>query len=1310
MSIKNNASFFKYIQIIFWILILKISFIQVGVGQCSMSCDDKIQISLNQNCEAKVTYGMILRDGDNPYVCSPNGPSAYKVVVMDEEGTPIPTSPTITCDYIGRTLMVKVKHWFSGNSCWSTVVVEDKLPPIIESTPVELWCSQDSRPESEGGMAPMPTITDACGQKCNDLTMSYEDKEVQKFSCEDPAAKEGIIAQMIRTWTACDGFGNCQTKDQVINFLMPNLEEIAFPASLTGETAIACDACDPSDLNCTGQPTLHHLSLENTLCEFNIEYKDSLIRESTIKYTINRIWTIRNTCTEETRQKVQLIDIVDNSPPAIICDNSNTAVVAFLSDTPSCMATLSIPPAIISDNCTPIENIEVTTSIYKIEEATNEKTLVAQKMNVNGGFDISVELGNYEIHYEAKDESGNTSNNIANPCTVAIRDEQVPIPVCEELTRLSLDKDGLGIIYAESFDDGSYDNCCLDRFEVRRLGIANSKFGEYVSFSCQDIANDAPLLVLFRVYDCNGNFNDCEVEVLIKDQRPPKISNCQDTITLNCDKNLSIEEIQNTHLVQPIAEDSCSGNLQYQAVLLEDQRSDCGMGYIRFEWQVLNSNSNEPATCEQIVYIKDETPVNIIFPGNYFNTVCKNIAELVPANTGMPRIEGSDCESFEITYTDSAIEGDSSCTTFIRKWTVTNLCTATGAPTIIEGEQNIHIEDTDAPILDCGGDYFEVCIDETSCTRAVEVPGISVSDCSNNVEISAKWRFMPSDSCPGEALIGIIKDASNGFKTIELGPGELFVDFFAVDPCGNRTVCNQVYRIKNCTPLELYCLPGVTLNLDGDGLVEIWASDFYQEVIDNCTDCNSEGYIFSFTQDTSEQVRFYDCLDLGLKTVDIWVTDAFGNQGSCTASFVIKGASICDTLGMNNGAATDLAGIGGNIIKENGKAVESVMVSVQNDADELMEQDETDNRGQYGFRLQKQSNVMLKPTKDDDVLNGVSTFDILQIRKHILGREILDSPYQLIAADINHSNTITTADVIALRKVLLQVETSFPNNTSWRFIRSDYEFENPTNPFEGQMPENAWIEDLDNTQEIDFIAIKIGDLNGSALGVLPSFNQTNAENRNQVNFHISQKAALQEGTQLVDFALTKTSIQALQFTLKFDPKQVEIISIPTTDQVKPSNFGTSYMQRGYLTFSWEALEERREAFHFQLLVKTNSSLAAKELFKINSKITPAKAFDASGNVYQLGTLAKENKYDYKLFQNRPNPFRHQTTIYFTLPAKSQGKLTIFNHMGQRLKTFQGTFESGKNELLIDNLHHKGVLYYQLETTFGTQMQKMIQMN
>ena len=83
----NNSNALRFLDIKRFLsfLCLIFCFSAATYGQCSMSCDDEIQVSLNQKCEATVTYKMILRDPDNSDLCSPNGPSAYKVVVMDED-------------------------------------------------------------------------------------------------------------------------------------------------------------------------------------------------------------------------------------------------------------------------------------------------------------------------------------------------------------------------------------------------------------------------------------------------------------------------------------------------------------------------------------------------------------------------------------------------------------------------------------------------------------------------------------------------------------------------------------------------------------------------------------------------------------------------------------------------------------------------------------------------------------------------------------------------------------------------------------------------------------------------------------------------------------------------------------------------------------------------------------------------------------------------------------------------------------------------------------------------------------------------
>lgn len=109
---------------------------------------------------------------------------------------------------------------------------------------------------------------------------------------------------------------------------------------------------------------------------------------------------------------------------------------------------------------------------------------------------------------------------------------------------------------------------------------------------------------------------------------------------------------------------------------------------------------------------------------------------------------------------------------------------------------------------------------------------------------------------------------------------------------------------------------------------------------------------------------------------------------------------------------------------------------------------------------------------------GLSTADIIRIRRHLLSEEEFTSPWEKIAADVNNSETITTLDIVILQKIILGQLESFINNDSWRFVKREYEF---------PMPENPWYEEIDAKWEFDLcgnlrvnmIAIKIGDVDCS---------------------------------------------------------------------------------------------------------------------------------------------------------------------------------------------------------------------------------------
>ena len=124
----------------------------------------------------------------------------------------------------------------------------------------------------------------------------------------------------------------------------------------------------------------------------------------------------------------------------------------------------------------------------------------------------------------------------------------------------------------------------------------------------------------------------------------------------------------------------------------------------------------------------------------------------------------------------------------------------------------------------------------------------------------------------------------------------------------------------------------------------------------------------------------------------------------------------------------------------------------------------------------------LTPSRQGDFMEGIDTDDILALTDHITGRQRIDNPYLLIAADINNSGSISLFDIIHLRKGILGMIDAFPNNQNWRFIPASFIFPDAENPWATSFPEQDLINDMPMPDLwANFYAIKIGDLNNGLI-------------------------------------------------------------------------------------------------------------------------------------------------------------------------------------------------------------------------------------
>jgi hypothetical protein len=379
----------------------------------------------------------------------------------------------------------------------------------------------------------------------------------------------------------------------------------------------------------------------------------------------------------------------------------------------------------------------------------------------------------------------------------------------------------------------------------------------------------------------------------------------------------------------------------------------------------------------------------------------------------------------------------------------------------------------------------------------------------------------------------------------------------------------------------------------------------------------------------------------------------------------------------------------------------------------------TSNDGYFEFAAEVNENYEVSPHRNDDPLNGVSTMDLILISKHILGIELLDSPYKMIAADANNSGTITASDLIEIRKLILFITEEFNGSDAWRFVEEEYTFPDPTNPFAFSFPSIYSINGLTADQIANFIAVKIGDVNGSAT---PNQLAGGGDTRTQGNlsFQVEDQKLEAGQTYMVDFkAKDFDKIAGFQFSLNFDASQVSFVDLHAAalPEMTSANFGTTRLSEGVITSSWNlrnATSIDNGAVLFSLEFTAKADVQLSEVLHLGAPYTTTEAYNDAVETLDLnlefkGELGISTPQTFALYQNQPNPFADNTIIGFNLPEASEATLTVFDMAGRVLLNQSGDFAAGFNQISIDksNINHTGLMYYTLQTDQNKATKKMI---
>ena len=206
-----------------------------------------------------------------------------------------------------------------------------------------------------------------------------------------------------------------------------------------------------------------------------------------------------------------------------------------------------------------------------------------------------------------------------------------------------------------------------------------------------------------------------------------------------------------------------------------------------------------------------------------------------------------------------------------------------------------------------------------------------------------------------------------------------------------------------------------------------------------------------------------------------------------SVNFDVRGANFGGTIdaleeAIRSTGARKPYTLSGAVTKPNGSPISNYNILING---EMYTPDVIDAGGIFAL------DVLFKPDSaytisilrsNDDYNEGLTTFDVIKLRKHILTIDIFDAPWKYLAMDANKDSQLAGLDLILLSKLVLYVQNDLPNNDSWGFYKTGYTFQMPENPYAEMYNGSAgnFTFTAGSSATLDFTGFKIGDFNQSA--------------------------------------------------------------------------------------------------------------------------------------------------------------------------------------------------------------------------------------
>ncbi|MDO8367614.1 MAG: T9SS type A sorting domain-containing protein [Saprospiraceae bacterium] len=291
----------------------------------------------------------------------------------------------------------------------------------------------------------------------------------------------------------------------------------------------------------------------------------------------------------------------------------------------------------------------------------------------------------------------------------------------------------------------------------------------------------------------------------------------------------------------------------------------------------------------------------------------------------------------------------------------------------------------------------------------------------------------------------------------------------------------------------------------------------------------------------------------------------------------------------------------------------------------------------------------IKPFKTGSS-TGLTTYDLVLMSKHILALEPLNCPWQIVAADVNCTGSITTFDIVTGRKVILGILDSFPCG-SWRF-----------------MPDSAAVT-TGNCQ--NFVGVQLGDVNA---GPCNDSLTTPSDSRSlpQDLFFREHDFQAGETARIALFFTENAELEGLQCAFEFDPDLLKINTVQgeILEGFDPESY---HLSEGRLALSWlQPQGQQLLAGSALLTLEINAAQGGKlsELLRFSQAGLTPEVYHSEGQIrpLQLSALPAVSTYSIS-----PNPAKGLFTVQSNVEYPADFLLQLLDVQGKLIfeKTVPG---------------------------------------